>query len=682
MDLRRHAPLARRLNSSWLSSRKHHGSSRLNAADIFGDGGRRAGGGFRWLLTTSLAAAVGAVSVVAVVLGSAEPDDTGGITRRTLSRALADREGGTLRTTPTEAGIRWAIPKSDRLQAMTATLSARFLIHDTMKMRRGTRDAIVKQSYVRLVARLAPVSAAEAEKIPVFNPYRLYASQGPRDAAASGSDDSQEISTRVLDLPGGLLPIDDGQELDGQDIAEIILRASTGLDESPSGPAAMRGAIAPEAAKVSSEALLAKRSQQRVVAEPLPPNTVAFAKNVVESDDGLDELDARQVKIIKATRGLTLTRVLQNLGGDQTHIRAMVAASKTILADTDLAPGHEVHVTLVPSITRANALEPARFSVFAGEEHEHKVTVARNAAGEFVASAAQMDERMVRTAIDPGEQAASASLYTSFYNAALSHGLPADLILQILRIHAYETDFRRRIRGSDQIEWFFDTRDDEKGLDASLGDLLMTSISTGGETQRFYRFKTQDGSIDYYDESGNTSRKFLMRQPVRGAGMRMASGFGMRRHPILGMLRPHNGLDWAGPTGTPIMAAGMGTIEEAARRGEYGNYIRIRHANGYRTAYAHMQRFAPGISEGVRVTQGQIIGFLGNTGLSAGPHLHYEVHVNGQPVDPMSIQVPRERKLTANQLRDFLKEKSRVDDLLRRNPVSSRIIDQQAALRQ
>lgn len=618
---------------------------------------------------------------MAVVLGSAEPGDASDISRRAIIRALAEGDTTAVRTTSTASGMRWAIPKSDRLQAMTATLSARFLIHDTMKVRRGPRDVIVKQSFVRLVARLARVSAAEAEKIPAFNPYRLYASQGPGDGAAAAADDSQEISTRVVEVPGGLLPTDDNQELDAQEAAEIVLRAIASQDETPTGAAAMRGAIAPEAPRVSAEALLAKRSQ-RLPPEPLPANTVAIAKNVIEQDDGVDELEARQVKVIKVTRGQTLTRILQELGGDRINLRAMVAAAKPILADTDLQPGYEVHVTLVPSVTRANALEPARFSVFAGDDHEHKVTVARNAAGEFVASPTQMDERMVRTAIEPGEQAANSSLYTSFYNAALSQGLPADLIMQILRIHAYETDFRRRIRGSDQVEWFFDTRDDEKGLDASLGDLLMTAISTGGETQRFYRFKTTDGVVDYYDESGNTSRKFLMRQPVRGPGIRMASGFGLRRHPILGFMRSHNGLDWAGPIGTPIMAGGSGVVEEAARRGEFGNYIRIRHANGYKTAYGHMQRYAAGISEGVRVTQGQIIGYLGNTGLSGGPHVHYEVHINGQPVDPMSIQVPRERQLTANQLRDFLKEKARIDDLLRRNPVSSRIIDQQAALRQ
>ena len=141
-------------------------------------------------------------------------------------------------------------------------------------------------------------------------------------------------------------------------------------------------------------------------------------------------------------------------------------------------------------------------------------------------------------------------------------------------------------------------------------------------------------------------------------------------HPILGHVRPHNGIDWAAPTGTPILAAGSGVIEEAKFRGEYGNYVRIRHANGYQTAYAHMSRFAPKTREGARVSQGELIGYVGTTGLSAGPHLHYEVLVNSRFVDPLSIQVPRERQLTGKPLADFQKERARIDELMRRPPVT------------
>jgi murein DD-endopeptidase MepM/ murein hydrolase activator NlpD len=133
----------------------------------------------------------------------------------------------------------------------------------------------------------------------------------------------------------------------------------------------------------------------------------------------------------------------------------------------------------------------------------------------------------------------------------------------------------------------------------------------------------------------------------------------------------HAGVDWAGSTGTPIIAAGNGSVEEAKYKGDYGNYIRIRHANGYSTSYAHMSRFAPGMTEGAKVRQGQLIGFIGSTGLSTGAHLHYEVLINDRHVDPMSIQVPQERKLTGKALADFQKERTRIEDLMRRPPVQT-----------
>ena len=164
-----------------------------------------------------------------------------------------------------------------------------------------------------------------------------------------------------------------------------------------------------------------------------------------------------------------------------------------------------------------------------------------------------------------------------------------------------------------------------------------------------------------------------MRRPVRGEDVRITSGFGLRRHPVLQTSRMHTGVDWACAAGTPIMAAGNGTIEEAGRKGEYGNYVRIRHANGYKTAYGHMLRIGNGVAPGVKVRQGQIIGYVGSTGLSSGPHVHFEVLVNKEFVDPMSIQVPRERQLTGKQLADFQKERTRIDALMRRNPVSTRV---------
>jgi murein DD-endopeptidase MepM/ murein hydrolase activator NlpD len=393
---------------------------------------------------------------------------------------------------------------------------------------------------------------------------------------------------------------------------------------------------------------------------------------VFEAEDASDDLEGREVRVIKAQRGDTLVRTLSRLGAEAWQARAMADAARSALPDGTLQPNQEVHVTLVPSVVRANRMEPIRFSVF-GEGHDHKVTVTRNAAGEFVASASPIDERVLRAEVADDDHPLASSLYASVESTAERQGIPPDAILQILRIHAYETDFRQRVRAGDGFDFFFDVKEEDKGPDGSLGDLLATAITSAGETRKFYRFRTPDGAVDYYDEQGNTSRKFLMRRPVRGEDVRITSGFGVRRHPILQVPKMHTGVDWACATGTPIMAAGSGVIEEAGRKGEYGNYIRIRHANGYKTAYGHMSRFAAGVSEGVKVRQGQIIGYVGATGLASGPHVHFEVLVNSSYVDPMSIQVPRERQLAGKQLADFQKERVRIDELMRRNPVSTRV---------
>ncbi len=658
------------------------GRGQRRGGDIFGETAQRGQrpsktGHFRWLLSTIFAAAVGATAIVVLVLGSMEPGTGSSIVFKDWVPSRDASAPSFRRQAQADAGLRWAVPKSDKLQSLSGTLSARFIIQDSARVRRDKREMIVNKSYVRLVARLAPVASNTTEQIPAFNPYKLYGSPAQEDANQADAD-VDDVATRVIDLIGGLLPVEDGQELDAQEVADLVTRSMATLEEPASTVAAMRGGFQLDGSdRTAGRQLLAERSAARALPEILPPNTSAFAKTVVETEDLADDLEAREVRVTKVGRGQTLTRILRDMGGEPAQVKLMVEAARATVADNDLVPGQEVHVTLVPSLTRKNKLEPVRFSLFT-EGQEHKVTVARNNAGEFVASQSPIDERIARAALNPDDQMQNSSLYTSYYHAALMHGLGHETVNTLLRIHAYETDFRRRVRGGDQVEWFFDVKDDERATDQALGDLLVTSITLGGETQKFYRFRTPDGIVDYYDESGDTSRKFLMRRPVRGDAVRLASGFGSRRHPILGYFRPHNGVDWAGPIGTAIMAAGSGTIEEAGRKGEFGNYVRIRHANGYTTAYAHMSRFGAGISEGVRVRQGQVIGYIGNTGLSAGPHLHYEVLINRQPVDPMTIQVPRERRLTGQHLREFQKERARIDELMRRNPVSARIMDQVA----
>lgn len=193
------------------------------------------------------------------------------------------------------------------------------------------------------------------------------------------------------------------------------------------------------------------------------------------------------------------------------------------------------------------------------------------------------------------------------------------------------------------------------------------------ETYRYYRYQTpDDGLVDFYDENGRSSRKFLIRTPIIGA--RMTSPFGMRFHPILGYTRLHTGVDWAAPSGTPIFAAGNGTVTSVGWDAGYGRRIEIQHANGYMTTYNHLSAFARGLKEGLRVKQGQVIGYLGETGLATGPHLHYEVLVNGHFVDPMRVKLARTREFDGPMLADFKRERDRIDALVARAPNSSSLV--------
>lgn len=305
-----------------------------------------------------------------------------------------------------------------------------------------------------------------------------------------------------------------------------------------------------------------------------------------------------------------------------------------------------------------------RISVF--RSAEHMVTVGRTDDGRFIyAPQPQMVARLSAGEPDrarvPNGRLPTA--YDAIYRAALSDGLNEKLAAQLIRIFAFDVDFNSSIRPLDEMSVFVSLEDGEKQATEN-SEILFASVTLGSATHRYYRFlDPETGQVDYYDETGKSAKKFLLRQPVPNA--RFRSPFGRRYHPILKTRKMHWGVDWVAPRGTPILAAGNGVIKEARWRSGYGRHIKISHANGYVSSYSHQTRFAKGIEEGVRVRQGQIIGYVGSTGLSTGPHLHYEVVVNGTKVDPMRIRLPKGKVLEGEQLLAFQNERDRIDDLLR-----------------
>lgn len=623
----------------------------------------RAGGRFRWLLSTCLAAAVGAMAIVVVIYGSTDQQEAAD----GLMPALKRLSGGRDRMSPTPEpqrpndGLNWAIAKTDKLAMNSGAMSTRYIIHETLKQRRNGREYIYAKPYVRIVSRLAPVPPSYADVVPPFNPLKLYGDTSPvgQGEVAENATQRSDVSVKVVELLGGFLPEEDGQELDTAEVEELVGRAEAAELAAGSAGNPQDQLVSPSEMPAITEAQSSNVST---------PNSTVLVKNSGEQDHAAEDIEDRQVRTVKVGPKDTLAKILAAAGAEPWLVAEMLESAKPIFDDSALKPGQDVEITVVPSLTDPNDLEPVRFTVLS-EGGQHLVTVGRSAAGEFVASAKPSeDDTALRLASVDSDRGTSSSLYAALYHAGLVESMPTETIQQVLRTHAFETDFRRRIRASDSVEYFFDLKS-ENAVDGPPGDLLYTAITSGGETARYYRYRTPDGVVDFYDQDGNNSRKFLMRKPIRGDDLRLTSGYGVRYHPLLGVRKMHTGVDWAAAPGTPILAAGNGVIEEAGRKSAYGNYVRIRHANGYQTAYGHMQRLAAGVAVGVKVKQGQVIGYVGSTGLSSGPHLHYEVLVNTRFVDPLSIQVPRERKLSGKDLADFQKERARIEELMRRPAV-------------
>ncbi len=256
----------------------------------------------------------------------------------------------------------------------------------------------------------------------------------------------------------------------------------------------------------------------------------------------------------------------------------------------------------------------------------------------------------------------------SLYQSAQRLGATPAITAQVAKLFAHKLDFQRDIQPGDDFRLVFDRKVTESGRTIETGDLTYAEL----HGVKFFRFERDDGQVDYFDEHGKNVRGFLLRTPIDGA--RLTSGFGQRRHPILGYARAHQGVDFGAGHGTPILAAGDGVVVKAQRWGGYGNWLQIRHSGGWDTGYAHLSRYAKGVRPGVKVRQGQVVAYVGSTGMSTGPHLHYEVWQGGRRVNPVGAKVPQGTVLAGRELARFKAEKTRVERLLAEGPIPARTV--------
>tara|TARA_B100001121_G_scaffold305161_1_gene321938 strand:- start:61 stop:1356 length:1296 start_codon:yes stop_codon:yes gene_type:complete len=242
----------------------------------------------------------------------------------------------------------------------------------------------------------------------------------------------------------------------------------------------------------------------------------------------------------------------------------------------------------------------------------------------------------------------------SLYSDGIKNNVPQSILIELIRLFSFDLDFQRDIKSNTTVSISYDVIEIKENNNLKYDDINYALISIEGKKIEYFKFITDEGFVDYFNREGKNVKKSILKTPLDGA--RLSSNFGMRKHPISGYNKMHKGVDFAAPKGTPIYAGGNGVIEFVGNNGGYGKYIRIRHNNEYKTAYAHLSQYKKGISVGKRVNQGDVIGFVGSTGNSTGPHLHYEIIYRNKHINPMKLKLPSGKVLEGNELKRFNKE--------------------------
>jgi len=372
-------------------------------------------------------------------------------------------------------------------------------------------------------------------------------------------------------------------------------------------------------------------------------------------------------EVVLVEQGDTLMSILNEAGLDRAEAYDAVETLRPLFNPRDLRIGQEITIALAPDTAGDEQNAPRLAELAFDTDIDRRVRLSRGTDGKLTAS----EER---TELTVALARVAGTIDDSLFASAGRVGLPPAVTAELIRMFSYDVDFQRDIQPGDHFELLVERHQDPDGRTLKWGEILYAKMILSGDDLPIYRHSPTDDKIpDFFNPKGESVRKALLRTPIDGA--RISSGFGMRRHPVLGYSKMHKGLDFAAPTGTPILAAGDGVIDKIGRAGSYGNYIRIRHDGKYSTAYAHLSRFAKGLKPGSRVRQGQTVGYVGTTGRSTGPHLHYEILAGGAQVNPQGVKFQSGRKLTGKELAHFNARKREIDKLLATTPVLAAMVE-------
>lgn len=596
--------------------------------------------------------------------------------------------------------------KGDRIRTVREPAADRQVIQVSTVTKQGDRDLIKLKPFARIATSIATTITALSDDVPAYDPAKIVAGA----AGSRGGDDAQPAPAPseklgVVDDEGasgdggddGLIAdasadasADDGTNDDTPAVvavgadqeqiygANVEGEVSIKVSDFPIGeaPHAEEPSFSPDEAEQVARASIQTTVSNGIQIAAMPyvdPDRFSF------DESGTDPFSALGVRIVPenvsfvsktgaalpSDERIAVVEKKDTLGGilkandvAEPDAQSILAAMSDLMDLSDLHAGQKVRIMFS---AEGETPRPMRVSIY--DEGSHQATVARRDDDTFVRAdepESSTDEfEMAEPA--PADDGPMPRLYQAVYETALEQKIPGPLITELIHIFSYDVDFQSRVSPGDTLEVFHSlpesaTADDDE-------EILYAAITLDGSTKRYYRYRSpDDGVVDYFDEEGRSAKKFLVRKPMNGGILR--SNFGYRKHPILGYTRLHPGVDWAAPRGTPILAAGNGTVEKAGWSSGYGNFTLIQHTNGYESAYGHQSAIAKGIVPGAKVRQGQVIGYVGSTGLSTGPHLHYEVRINSKPVDPLRVRLPRGRVLQGDMLMAFKQEKARIDTMV------------------
>jgi murein DD-endopeptidase MepM/ murein hydrolase activator NlpD len=613
----------------------------------------------RWLGASILTGVTGAVLIGASIhvaieaaTTSAQPPERAALNAQPQSGTEEERASNVAR-------------KGDKLNMTELTASAKQSFKAPMTIRNGDREAIKVRQFVRVATNLSLTAGTYASDIPPFNPLRLFA------------EDVQEKIDQVPEIS------DADVSVVRRDLAAMVIEASAPslTDNDVMAILEEERRVAGETGRRTSVPIPAQQMLSRTLRQPdglgdalgyarvvdtafstievrvMPENVTELPK--IEQKAIAPLMEERDVVLRK---GETLETILRSYGATPQQIAAITTALSARMQVAAMTEGQRLRILIAPGPRLGDPRQIVRVIAF-GEKGIEGIA-ATNDRGIFVSVTPPVDpsdskgnEPPEEDDVAEEEERGGIRLYESLYETALKNDLPRQTVDELVRIFGYDVDFQRRVSQGDTFEVFFGTDDD-----GGSPEVLYASLTVSGESRSVYRYQGDDGTIDYFDTTGRSLKKFLIRKPISDGILR--SGFGSRFHPILGYSRPHTGVDWANRIGTPIIAAGNGTVIKAEWDSGYGRRVELQHTNGYVTAYSHMSGFAKDIAPGRKVRQGQVIGYLGNTGLSTGPHLHYEVIINGSFVDPLKIRLPQGRELDGRSLADFKRQREQVEELM------------------